>query len=303
MRSSLIAFLGGALSLSFGGVSAASAADIAPPPYIPSPTPVVTLVNDWSGFYGGGDVGGRWSNQSWNTTCLNQGIGGGVGCPLNLVVPNTPLFPTNNPASFNSTSVKAGIYAGYNWQVTSWVVGIEGDANWANNNKTIRGIPGTFNPATAGAPGLDTANVRQGWEGSLRIRTGYLLTPSVMLFTTGGVALTDVKASAFCGTAFPVGWCTGPAGPGSNLGTVSSASDTRVGWTVGAGVEFMVTGNWLVRGEYRYADYGRYNFILFPGAGVCGAACDTINANVNLQTHSAMIGVAFKFGGPMVARY
>ena len=234
---------------------------------------------------------------------MNPGAPGGVGCPLNFVAQNTPRFPSNNPANFNSTSVKAGIYAGYNWQVTSWVVGIEGDANWGNNNKTVVGIPGTFDPAIAGAPGLDTANVRQGWEGSLRARTGYLVSPSILLFTTGGVAFTDVKASAFCGTAFPVGWCAGPAGPGSNLNTVSSTTDTRVGWTVGAGVEFMVASNWLVRGEYRYADYGRYNFTLFPNPGACGVACDTISGNVKLQTHSAMIGVAYKFGGPMVARY
>ncbi len=84
---------------------------------------------------------------------------------------------------------------------------------------------------------------------------------------------------------------------------MSSTSDTRVGWTVGAGVEFMVASNWLVRGEYRYADYGRYNFTLFPNPGACGVACDTVSGNVKLQTHSAMIGVAYKFGGPMVARY
>jgi opacity protein-like surface antigen len=54
-------------------------------------------------------------------------------------------------------------------------------------------------------------------------------------------------------------WC----GPGHLVvrttanGTID---DTRVGWTVGGGVETEVSQNWKARLEYRYTDLGHFSF-------------------------------------------
>jgi outer membrane immunogenic protein len=285
MHSKLAALLTGALSL--GLVTTASAADMAV-----KARPAPAVVYAWTGFYIGGAIGGRWDDPRWNTTCQSPTI-------FAVCNPFADRFVTNNPQTFRSSAFRGAIYGGYNWQVgPSWVWGVEGDFGWANNSKTNAGIPGLESPTVAGAPGLDSSRVKQTWDGSLRLRAGYLVAPSVLLYGTGGVAFTHVEASATCGTTFPVGWCA----IGTNIGRTDTASSDRVGWTVGGGIEAMIMPNWLLRGEYRYADYGTFQFNgLRSPAGVI--TVDSFNSDIRLRTHTAMVGLAYKFGGPVVAKY
>jgi outer membrane immunogenic protein len=90
----------------------------------------------WSGLYVGGSLGGRWSDTFWSTEA--------IGAPLG------PPDPTTTPASFSSSSFRAGGFIGYNWQFTALVIGLEGDAAWGRNRKTLAGIPGTFGPSGLG---------------------------------------------------------------------------------------------------------------------------------------------------------
>ena len=55
-----------------------------------------------------------------------------------------------------------------------------------------------------------------------------------------------------------------------------------------------------VRGEYRYADYGKSGSTLLAGPVT---NIDAISVDTRLRTNSAMVGLAYKFGGPVVARY
>src|SRR5262245_50705048 len=48
----------------------ASAADLASRPYTKAPV-VAAPVYDWSGFYIGGSIGGRWDESTWTTTTTN----------------------------------------------------------------------------------------------------------------------------------------------------------------------------------------------------------------------------------------
>jgi outer membrane immunogenic protein len=59
----------------------------------------------------------------------------------------------------------------------------------------------------------------------------------------------------------------------------SSPSSTRVGWVIGGGVEYALTNNITIKGEYLYADLGSDKFttagnaaslIAFPGVVVSG---------------------------------
>jgi len=251
------------------------------------------VVDDWTGFYVGGALGGRWTDSSWNTTCQE------TGAPFNLgnCAPLPAIFPTNNPQSFNSSAVRASIYGGYNRQISKWVVGIEGDIGWADNNRTNAGIPGLESTTVVGAPGLDTSTVKQTWDAGLRGRVGFLASPSVLFYGTGGVAFAHVEVSAHCGTTFPVGWCTAV-----NVPRTETTSSDRVGWTLGGGVEAKLTSNWLLRGEYRYADFGSLSVTQLQGPPSANNV-DAYSATVNYRTHTALIGLAYKFGGPVVAKY
>ena len=78
------------------------------------------------------------------------------------------------------------------------------------------------------------------WLATIRGRAG-LAFNNAMVYVTGGVAFADVKNSFFV-PGFPEG----------------SVSNTRTGWTVGAGAEYMFTPNWIGRLEFLYADLGNH---------------------------------------------
>jgi outer membrane immunogenic protein len=78
-------------------------------------------------------------------------------------------------------------------------------------------------------------------------------------------------------------------------------SDTRVGWTVGAGAETVVAANWKARFEYRYTDFGTYSKSIPLSFSCSGVGCTTTpvssNAIVNLHPtfHTVRVGLAYNF--------
>ncbi|MCP3462516.1 outer membrane protein [Bradyrhizobium sp. CCGUVB23] len=259
------------------GMGAAHAADLAARPY--TKAPAAAAVESWTGFYLGADVGARWSDTTWTSTALEDPVWAG----------GSSLLLQGNPASFNSTSFRGGGYAGYNWQVApSWVIGIEGDVAWADNNKTLAGVPGTWGSSTpASLIAIDSTTVKLGWDASIRGRVGWLVAPSVMLFGTGGIAWQDVSLTANCMRTGP--WCI--------LDRTETFHKVATGWTVGGGIEAKVWSNWLARAEYRYADFGHVDHEFFP------QTVDSVFMNQSLKTHAVSVGLAYQFGGPVVAKY
>jgi outer membrane immunogenic protein len=284
--------VGGAVAVALmAGPAIAADMPVRPPPLV---------VDSWTGFYAGVSLGGRFSDSNWSTTCLSPGAAGAVGCPLNVIAQNGPRFANDNPSGFSSATFRPAGYLGYNWQIGSWVVGAEGDFAWGKTGNSMKAIPGAEIP---GAVNTDTSSVRTTWDASARARAGMLLGSNIVLYATGGASWIHMEVEAFCGTPRPADWCAGPAGGASNIGRTTSASETRIGWTVGAGAEAMLWSNWLTRIEYRYADYGTFSYTLFPGVGACGVGCDTINAETTLRTHTVLVGFAYKFGGPFAMGY
>lgn len=265
-----------ALVASLAGSAMAADMPIRPP----------VVVESWTGFYVGVALGGRFSDSKWTTNCLSTGAPGGVGCPLNLAA-NGTRFLTDNPSGLSSATFRPSVYLGYNWQVGNWVVGAEADVAYGQGNNSIKGIPGAENLVQAGSPGNDIATIKDSWDASARARAGFLITPTMLLYATGGASWIHLEASAFCGSVSPIGWCR----PGANLGTTSTASTTRIGWTAGGGIEAMLWSNWLARIEYRYSDYGKFDYTLFSGV-------DAIAAETKFHTHTALVGVAYRFGAP-----
>ena len=62
-------------------------------------------------------------------------------------------------------------------------------------------------------------------------------------------------------------------------------------------------GNWLLRGEYRYSNFGTFNSVLSFGAPGAPLGTDFVRSNLSVNTHIATIGLAYKFGGPVAAGF
>ncbi len=236
----------------------------------------------WDGYYLGVNVGARFASNDWLTSlaCPNSGIcaGGQVG----------PDFKQ----TFDSTAVRVGGFGGHNWLLGSnWLAGVEAEVGWANNRNASGPIPGTT--VSGGVPSItngDTAAVNLQWDASLRARAGSLIRPDTLLFATAGVALQQVEMVATCNNNGTSSYCTQPRGAPH----YDSQTRWMPGWTIGAGLEHMLAGNWLLRLEYRYADFGEANPTFFAynlGSG----GDDRVFAHVWVKTHTVSLGAAYKF--------
>jgi len=279
----------------------ALAADLAPRPYVKAPV-IVDPGYNWTGFYVGLNGGYSWGRSNTNITGVSA-------LAAALPIPVFAAFGRNVDGGI------AGGQAGYNWQVDrQWVVGLEGDIQWSGErastslslvglryNSNQFGIPVGPNGPDFNSIITQTANLAHElrWFGTFRGRAGVLLSPQTLLYGTGGLAVGEFKYSAQATTSIQV---FGPGGQGVIpqgapivvAGLAASSSDTRVGWTVGAGIEHKFSRNWSAKAEYLYMDFGSKTF--FDG---------TVNrADVSFRDHVARVGVNYQFtAGPVVAKY
>ncbi len=155
--------LGATALVAIGIAGAASAADIAPRPYVKAPPPYVAPIYDWTGFYIGANGGWGSSHKCWDLT--NDG-----GGPI-------PAFAEG---CHNATGGVAGGQIGYRWQTGTWVWGIEGQGNWADLRGSNVSLFDPFfqNRSRIDAFGLLTGQVGWAWN-------------NVLLYVKGGGAVTD----------------------------------------------------------------------------------------------------------------
>jgi len=258
----------------------------------PPPPPPYT----WTGFYGGVQLGGEWANDTWNAQCF------GGNCPGNFLPPTGEMFTPDgsSPANLSGASVRGGIYAGYNWQVRpAWVVGGEADFAWANASSTVPGLVGCSVIPQSCVPGHvtttlgnDSSSIRSDWDGSVRARLGFVPSPAVLLYATGGVAFQRFDAAENCGsTLFGGGgaWCLALRS--------QTDSTTLVGWTAGGGIDWRLAGNWIARVEYRYEGFGNWQTSFFANSPTAGQAAnvDFNSASLRLGTNILTLGLAYKF--------
>jgi len=284
VRFGLAAILGGSIA-SFS--AAAGAADL---PYaMPVKAPVFAPVSDWSGFYIGLGVGFRSTTTDSAVTAVTQNGANALG-PCIAALAGFGGCTTGEP--LNDTAFRLNPYIGANLQIAPrWVVGIEGDVGFANKTTTLGGMGYPVTLQTTGIA-ADSFSVKTTWDASARARLGYLVNPAVMLYATGGAAWLHLEATSTC-NAFINGICSPQAGSGPLIITDST---NKLGWTVGGGLEAMLSPNWIARGEYRFADYGTISNT--DRRGLVGGVIDQISSyDLRVRTHTATFGLAYKFGG------
>jgi len=111
-----------------------------------------------------------------------------------------------------------------------------------------------------------------------------------LLYGTGGLAYADVRHAVT--TSFAAG------GGGVLRG---ASSDTRFGWTAGAGFEWGFVTNWSLKAEYLYYDLGDTTVTALDPAFPAFPAPTTFEN----KGHIGRVGINYRFGGPgaVVARY
>jgi outer membrane immunogenic protein len=259
----MIKFLLGAIGILALGESAANAADLATTPY----PPMLAPASVWTGCYVGVEGGGT----SGPARTVSNGLINGAPAP--------------HPAGtlINQTNVNGGLAGGTigcNYQINSWVVGIEGDGSWSGRSGSTHLLP-PLNQAWV-------EDIRGSWLATIRGREGFVVGGNVLLYGTAGAAFADLKIHEFN----PIAPATTPFLIGD------TQTRTLAGWTVGAGAEWRFAPNLSAKVEYLYLDFGHPNYFQTSVSGVP-------SQSIRVTDHLARAGINYLFdwAGPVSARY
>jgi outer membrane immunogenic protein len=258
--------------LSFGFVASSQAADLGPLPAEPV-SPALSPYN-WTGFYVGLNGGYGWGRFGTSANSITTS-GSLVGIAAGTFDP--PQTFRGADRSVNGNGWLGGGQIGYNYQIGTWVLGVEGDYQAAGLKGTDR-----FLGSAQGPIYNTTAKVES--FGTIRARAGYAF-DDLLIFATAGLAVGEAKAETSVQGGVP--------GPG-NDNPVFSGSDTQtlVGWTIGAGAEYAIAhSNWSVKAEYLYADFGDKKFVVgFPGTDG-----DVARSTGDVTASILRLGVNYRF--------
>jgi outer membrane immunogenic protein len=248
-----------------------------PAPVYAPPPPVMT----WTGFYAGLNAGGTWGQSE----SVALPLGGGNVLAF-LALQSVGAVPTSVNAS--NSGFLGGGQIGYNYQFYNhFLVGLEADIQGLAASSTRTTAAGGF----AGFGFGTTVNRSIDYIGTVRGRLGYLVTPTLLLYGTGGLAYGQTN----------LGYTL--VGPAPFL-TGATFSDTRVGWTAGAGAEWMFMPNWSAKLEYLYYDLGQVT--TQPGVVAGGGNFDSLRASSRFDGHIVRAGLNYHFNwsaSPIVAKY
>lgn len=307
---------------------AAAAADL--PARKDSPAPPAPPM--WTGFYAGLNAGYNAGLNSsavsanaggtWNGAANNPWVNGRFGSyPV-----GTPLLNAAGPVSMNGVMANdqsgfiGGGQIGYNYQLSSsFVIGIEADIDGA----AINGVSGASSAATLPAALAATQNVTQAvgfthvdsgldYLGTLRGRIGYLVTPALLAYVSGGFAYGGAWATVSQRSAENFTSETGRVFHTAAWTGAGSQNQLMTGWTAGGGFEWLVAPNWSLKAEALYWSLGNLNVRtaqvgLTPSPGSFYGNAGWGGASLNYAGVAAKAGVNYHFnwGGatPVVARY
>src|SRR5215475_11466765 len=264
-------FLLGTVGLAAMLARPAMAADmpVAPPPPLP-------LYYNWSGVYGGVNVGGVWST-------------------VDQTFPNPQLLGNTGPGSRANFSTSpndgiVGFHVGAQYQWGAWVLGVEAALSGCFNE--CREVSGIVPPPGIAANTFFEHKITNLFTVGPRI--GYAW-DRWMVFATGGWASANLKSSA-CSTLIPPNAASAPGpcdGPGSRFNGASRNSD---GWYAGGGFDYMVHKGSLVDVilgvEYQHFDVrGNNAFCFNPTCGAptgwdfdLAAKGDIVRARLTIKT-------------------
>jgi outer membrane immunogenic protein len=271
-------------------------------PYTPLYGAPTIIVLNWTGCYLGGHIGGSFIDTKFSGQFVDTAVPIALGAPTSFAI-------SDSSTDLTPIGLLAGGQVGCNLQfATNWVVGVEADASWANpqggggSNQQTR--TGTL---IGNLPGFTTVVSSSGFASS---KTDFIATATGrlgytfgrlgqgMVYAKGGAAWTRDKYE-FYGQVSTTA-CLQivlPAQCAVNTTTITpfnfAASVTRVGWTVGAGVEWAFWDAWSVKLEYDYLDFGSrtvtFNDPVFGPATI----------DVSQHISEVKLGVNYRFGSPL----
>lgn len=200
------------------------------------------IAYSWSGLYFGAHAGYAWADADWsvkNETSVFWDNSGGAGTAF----------------SQDAAGFIGGGQIGYNFQTGPWVLGLEASLSGADLKDSR---------FAATITGDDLRTTKIGSMALLTARFGYAW-DQWLAYVKGGYATATVRAAVSDVLA-------------PNVGSWSS-SERHHGWTIGAGLEYMLMRNVTLGLEYNYVDLGSKQHSAATSDG--GSAAVDVDASVH----------------------
>jgi len=226
-------FLRGLAFIALTFSAPAFAADMA----VKAPPAPVAPAFSWNGWYAGLVAGGEWGHSDPATSTVFSPTG-------YFATSSVPAIAAAGAQHISSSGGTVGGELGYNWQVGSAVFGVETDISWFGISGSTSS--GALYPCCAPTAFTINSSVKTDWLWTLRPRLG-LADDHWLLYATGGLAVSDVKANFLFTDTFATALES------------ASISSTRAGWVAGVGAEYAFAGSWSVKLEYLHIDLGSFS--------------------------------------------
>jgi len=235
----------------------------------------------WEGYYVGVNAGYSWGTADFSSA---------MTCPDNNCAFTDPdLFASVaalGAGSKDSDGFTGGVQVGLNAQSGTIVYGVETDfnaldldASQTNSGLLVNGV---------GQTATVTSSVSADWMMTVRARLGVAVSPTVLAYATAGAAFAkfDVATS----------YADDGVGAPATINGAASSSEYTLGYTVGGGVEWAMSKNWSLKGEYLYADFGKVETTahVAPPA-FFGLSDNQLNTSADVTTHLGRVGLNYKF--------
>jgi outer membrane immunogenic protein len=163
----------------------------------------------------------------------------------------------NQLLRLDSEGFLGGVQGGWNYQMGRFVLGAEVDFSFADlNGNATNNLGNVFLDRSSNTTWIATATTRLGYTWD-----------RFLVYGKVGAAFAQFDYNIDNRTA----------------------SETRVGFTVGTGLEWAVAGNWSAKAEYNYMDFGR-STVNFDGSSV--------SLDIDQRISVIKAGVNYRFGVP-----
>ena len=202
---------------------------------------------------------------TWTGCYVGGNIGGAFG--------DASVSTAGGQVSGNGSGFAGGGQIGCDYQFSGgFVIGARELFDWTNNSRSRTFASTAFGGLAA------TADFKNQWFDTLTARLGYAVVPNMLFYFQGG--------GAWAHTTTSVNVTSGGTLFGGQI------SNTRSGWTIGGGAEWMFAPHWSAFLEGNYMDFGTKSGTVVTPAAPCATGCSisgkTTESNV-------LVGVNYRF--------
>ncbi len=269
---------------------------------------------DWDGGWLGITVG--WKTLDTDFRDANGSAFAPPATALSSAVPANLTDPGQGvPASgsLSGNGITGGVIVGFNMTAGALVVGLEAAADLTNvdQSETVSASSRVeYDGLLAGQTDYAlrdetcTRSKKMTAEASLKGRIGYLATPDLLLYVSGGLAFARTEHDVDCLSTIEFFEVDAQGSQGTHTTRAQgSKSGWETGWTLGGGAEMRIGGAWNMRLDYAYVDLGSTDQIvpISRTSSVAGLPNNGASSTVyewSETYHKLRIAVIYTFAAP-----